>query len=108
MVFDYKKSEGWEIVYNTFSTTASFNPSYFMLYNKFRGLLRVYFYIAPGGNYPSSNITHFLNLRGANSIGSPTLDFASQNIIDVSIHSLSVGQLQPYKVSSTGSWYASD
>lgn len=75
IIFDYKHENGWELVYNTFSTTASYNPQYFMLYNKYRGLLRVYFYITLNSNYPSSNITHFLNLRGAYASGSPILNF---------------------------------
>ena len=108
IIFDYHAINGWELVYNTFSTSATYNPSYFMLYNKYRGLLRVYFYISPGGSYPSSNIAHFLNLRGTNSANSPILDFASQEIVDMQTHSLTVGQLQPYKVSTTGSWYAAE
>ncbi|QNK62429.1 hypothetical protein H7F33_18100 [Pedobacter sp. PAMC26386] len=108
MVFDYKSINGWELVYNTFSAATVYNPSYFMLYNKYRGLLRVYFYIAPGGNYPSSNITHFLNLRGASSAASPLLNFAAQDLVDYNVRSMTVGQIQPYKVSTTGAWYAAE
>lgn len=108
MIFDYHASEGWELVYNTFSATSTYNPQYFMLYNKYRGLLRTYFYVAIGGNYPSSNIAHFLNLRGANAATSPLLKFASDEVIDVGLASLSVAQIQSYKVSTTASWYAAE
>ena len=108
MIFDYKKSDGWELVYNTFNTTTTFNPSYFMLYNKYRGVLRTYFYVAPGGNAPSSNLVHLLAVRGASASASPVLNFASQDYIDYSVNSLNVSQLQPYQVSASGSWYAAE
>jgi hypothetical protein len=108
LIFDYQSANGWQLVYNTFTTTASLNPQYFMLYNKYRGLLRVYFYISPGGNYPSSNIVYNLNLRGALASSSPLLNFAAQDIIDFNSKSQMASQIQPYKVSTTGSWYAAE
>lgn len=108
ILFDYHRSDGWELVYNTFNTTTVYSSSYFMLYNRYRGLLRTYFYITPGGNYPSDNITHFLAARGANAASSPILNFAGQEVINVNANSLTAAQLQPYKVSSTGSWYAAE
>jgi hypothetical protein len=108
IIFDYASANGWSLVYNTFTTTANYNPKYFMLYNKYRGLLRIYFYIAPGGNYPSSNIAHLLNISGSRGPNSPILNFAGQEIIDFNTKSQNVGQIQPYKVSSTESWYAAE
>ena len=55
IIFDYQSANGWELVYNTFTPNTKYDLSYFMLYNKYRGVLRIYTYIAPGGNYPSSN-----------------------------------------------------
>jgi len=109
IIFDYHASDGWELVYNTFSATTTYDINYFMLYNKYRGVLRTYYYILPGGNYPSSNITHFLALTGQSASSSPLLKFASDDIVDFDTPSLNVSQLQPYQVSSsTGSWYAAE
>ncbi|OJW16424.1 hypothetical protein [Mucilaginibacter sp. 44-25] len=108
IISDYQKVNGWELVYNTFNTTSRLDPLYFMLYNKYRGLLRVYFYISPGSNYPSSNIVHLLKLTGASAPSSPLLNFAGQDMIDVNTKSQSVSQIQQYKVSTTGSWYAAE
>ncbi len=46
VVNDHKASDGWVLVYNTFDPNSPgplVNP-YFMLYNKYRGLLRIYLY----------------------------------------------------------------
>ena len=108
IIFDYHKANGWELVYNTFNTTSRLDPLYFMLYNKYRGVVRTYFYISPGSNYPSSNLVHFLNLRGTGASNSPILNFAAQEIVDIATKSQSASQIQPYKVSTTGSWYAAE
>ena len=42
---DIKASDGWELLYSTFDANASaplVNP-YFILYNKYRGLMRIFF-----------------------------------------------------------------
>ncbi|MCX2432477.1 hypothetical protein [Pedobacter sp. GR22-10] len=108
MIYDYAKSDGWELVYNTFTTSAVLNPSYFMLYNKYRGVLRSYFYFAPGQNYPSNNIVCGLSLNGQGAAASPALNFSGTDITDYNTNQAAVTQLQPYQVSSTGSWYAAE
>lgn len=108
IVFDYKKVDGWELVYNTFNTSVVYNPSYFMLYNKFRGLLRTYFYFTTASSYPSSNLTYLLTLRGANAQSSPMLNFSGNDIVTIGNNSVDVSQIQPYLVSNTGSWYATE
>ena len=108
IVYDYKKADGWELVYNTFNTQEVFNPSYFTLYNKYRGVLRTYFYFSTPSAYPSSNINYILRLRGARAGSSPMLNFASKDIVDVGVNSSEISQIQPYLVSVTGSWYASE
>lgn len=108
IVFDYKKSDGWELVYNTFNTSAVLNPAYFMLYNKYRGLLRTYFYFTTPSSYPSSNLAYLLNLRGSAAAGSPLLNFSGGDVVDVAINNFNVSQIQPYMVSGTGAWYASE
>lgn len=108
MIYDYAKSDGWELVYNTFNTSTVYSPSYFMLYNKYRGVLRTYFYFAPGQNYPSNNIVSELLINGAGAASSPALNFSGTDIVDYGTNQLAVTQLQPYQVSTTGSWYASE
>lgn len=108
IIFDYKSADGWELFTNTFSSEFNADPLYFVLYNKYRGLLRLYFYISPGGNYASDNILHRLSLRGGLASSTPLLNFASQNVVDIDSNNLYVSELQPFKVSTTGSWYASE
>lgn len=43
---DRKASDGWELVYNTFDSKSQgnlINP-YFVLYNKYRGIMRIFLY----------------------------------------------------------------
>ncbi|MDY0906170.1 hypothetical protein [Pedobacter sp. CFBP9032] len=108
MIYDYAKSDGWELVYNTFTTSAVLNPSYFMLYNKYRGVLRSYFYFAPGQNYPANNIVCGLSINGPGAAASPALNFSGSDITDYNTNQAAVTQLQPYQVSATGSWYAAE
>lgn len=108
ILYDYAKSDGWELVYNTFNDSIIYNPSYFMLYNKFRGVLRTYFYFAPGQSYPSNNLVSALLLKGSSAVNSPSLKFSATDIVDFNGVQTAATQLQPYQVSSTGSWYASE
>ena len=41
---DNKASDGWEMLYNKFSSKTYTPRPYFILYNKYRGLLRIYHY----------------------------------------------------------------
>lgn len=44
---DRKKSDGWTLLYNSFTTDATkyaSNP-YFVIYNKYRGIMRVFYYV---------------------------------------------------------------
>ena len=55
---DRKASDGWTLVYNTFTSNTSsqlVNP-YFVLYNKYRGLLSFYLYITTQFISPSSYV----------------------------------------------------
>src|SRR5690349_14294246 len=42
LMWDHKKSEGWEMIYNVFTTQSQPTVPYFILYNKYRGLMRMY------------------------------------------------------------------
>ncbi len=101
---DYNNSDGWVLVYNMFNTSFLPNPGYFMLYNRYRGLLRIYFYLYPSGSTPSSFITHGLTLGGTNP-ASPLLNFAGNDITDVSTNLQNASQVQPYQLVTSGGWY---
>jgi hypothetical protein len=107
VVYDYAKADGWKLVYNTFNTTSVTDIRYFMLYNKYRGILRSYFYLAPGSNFPSSYINHNLSLSGITN--SSILNYSGKDLIDLNDgNTRIVSQMQPFQISTTGSWYAAD
>lgn len=102
--FDYKASDGWELVYNTFNTTTLTTPKHFMLYNKFRGLFRIYLYLDPNAPSPSSYITHSLRLAPVTASTSSLLNFAGTDIVDVSTNRLVASEIQQFQILTTGSW----
>ncbi len=80
---DRYRKDGWTLVYNTFEATAPgplVNP-YFILYNKYRGLLRIYLYLT------TQFVTTSQSLQDGLSVVSPCqtslLRFLEQPIVDV-------------------------
>lgn len=104
---DIKSSDGWQLVYNTFSPTSLNQPLYFVLYNKYRGLLRGYFYLTPGSSIPSSNITHAL-VQDVSSNSAPLLSYSASEVANLSINTPVSSTVQQYKTSATGTWYAAE
>lgn len=102
--YDYRQFDGWELVYNTFNTTSLPSNPFFVLYNKYRGLLRYYIYITTSGFTTSSYLTTGLNLA-PNSVHSPMLNYATQDWIDVNLKPSSVTKIEPTQIAS-GTWYA--
>jgi hypothetical protein len=103
IAFDFKQSDGWELVYNTFNTTALTSPSYFALYNKYRGLLRFYLYLFPATPTASTYINHGINIAGS---ATPSiLNYTGQDIIDMNVKLRSATGIQKYQLQSTGGWY---
>ena len=103
---DIKKSDGWELVYNTFSPQQFIQPAYFVLYNRYRGLLRAYFYLTPSTPIPSSNVSHTL-IQDAGS-GAPTLTYSGLSAADLSTTTNNAELIQQYKTTATGTWYAEE
>ncbi|MFU1855466.1 hypothetical protein ACK8HY_00480 [Sphingobacterium sp. NGMCC 1.201703] len=103
---DRFKSNGWELVYNSFSTTETVNPKFFIIYNKFRGLLRAFFYLDPISPIPSTYVTHSLKLKDNASI--PVLNYGSDEIASLVKNAKEISQVQPYRTSATGCWYAAE
>jgi len=104
---DYKSIDGWELVYNTFRTALPAPDRwYFVLYNRYRGLLRMYYYIPSTANFiNSSNITHTLAIEGTYAASSPMMNFAGQDIIDVNTKSAFASTIEQWQV-APATWYA--
>lgn len=95
VVNDYKSADGWVLVYNTFDPNASgalVNP-YFMLYNKYRGLLRVYIYTTTQFVNSSTYLQDGISIISPNN--TPMLNFMGTDLIDVSTSKKIFAQIQP-------------
>jgi hypothetical protein len=115
IVSDYKSTDGWELVYNTFNPTvypfANTEPIgglYFALYNRYRGLLRFYLYIPPGLFGNSSDIEHGLSLYTANGSTSSMLNFEGSDIVNASPANNIRAFTKTYNtgIAVGGGWYA--
>lgn len=102
--YDFKKSDGWELVYNTFNPNTIVNPRFMALYNKYRGILRIYSYLPPDPTIPSDYLIHGLSLSGAAS--SSMLNFLPSEVVDPSINVPEISQIQNARLVTTGAWYA--
>lgn len=103
IAFDFKKSDGWCLVYNTFSPTEVISPNFFALYNKYRGILRFYLYMPPGNPNASSYLSDGLGLSG--SFNSSIINFNNE-LVDLDKPITSTTRVQNYQIQSTGAWYA--
>lgn len=107
--YDYKKSDGWELVYNDFSETMNFDSRIFMLYNKFRGLLRYYCYSSQPSNPGVDSYRSFINeitWYASAGITTPMMNFAGQHIVDMDADARNASLLEQWPISLHG-WYIS-
>lgn len=121
IVNDYHKSDGWELVFDTFSpdnfpnagnqgavATSTAQPAgglYFALYNRYRGILRYYLYIPPGLFGNSTQLEHGLQVYTQGNT-SKLLNFEGADIVDVNNNSAGFTKTSKDGVSTTGGWYA--
>jgi len=105
--YDFQPSAGWQMVYNVFDPTKATLPAnpFFVLYNRYRGLLRIYIYVTNSGFQNSDYLTSGLNL-GPNSISSSMLNFIGQDVIDVTAPQTQITKIEPTQI-ATNTWYAS-
>lgn len=92
---DHKASDGWEMMYNSFDPTSSgplVNP-YFVLYNKYRGLMDIYLYITTQFVATSSYLQD--NLSVISTKPSSLLMFLGQDIVDPTTPQQIYSQIQP-------------
>lgn len=84
IALDFKKIDGWTMLYNSFDPTseAEIRNPYFILYNKYNGIIRLYLYV----NTPFVSTSSYLQDGIAiNSTGyeSNLLNFCGRDIVDL-------------------------
>lgn len=103
---DRKASDGWEMIYNTFHPTIWNANPYFMLYNKYRGLLRIYLYVNSVNNIIESS---YLQSGLTTAVNTSLLNFSETEIVDVTKNKVRVDRVEPkpYTGSPTSNfrWY---
>jgi hypothetical protein len=106
--YDFKKSDGWELVNNSFSDSTLFAPRTFILYNKYRGLLRYYSYNPLPVNANVSDARWLVNQVRLDLPGnaSPLFNYAGQFIVDVNANSKYASLVEPWPIQQSG-WYIS-
>lgn len=79
---DIKASDGWELLYSKFdaNATAPIENPYFILYNKYRGIMRVYFYLTSQGIVTSSYLENELSI--ISNKRSTLLNFLGKEFVD--------------------------
>lgn len=92
---DRKKSEGWCLLYNSFSANPNvFLPNpFFILYNKYRGIMRVFYYVTDSFIQSSSNVLDNLSIMSLHS--TKMFNFADAEIIDAKSRRSSLQHIQP-------------
>jgi len=105
---DHKQADGWEVVYNFFSTKAAPASNFFVTYNKYRGVLRFYYYVAQG--FDASKLVGYkalastLYLRGQQAAATPLLNFAGQSVIDITQNATLASSLDMQPLANA-TWY---
>jgi len=103
---DYRSANGWELVYNTFTTLQDPIHKYFVLYNKYSGLMRMYLYVS--GDQPfieSDQMSQTLSLQGGAGLNSSLLNFSDQYVVDVNQTS-DLASTTERSIIRPGAWYA--
>lgn len=111
VVHDYLKIDGWKLIYSTFRDYGEelIDP-YFVLYNVYRGTLRIYFFLTNPYIGPSTYLQDAIAINSLSGYSTTLLRYLNNEIIDagetISIYS----QIQP-KMPSGGAplaarrWY---
>ncbi len=102
--YDYKQSDGWVLLYNTFNADGPVqDPLLFMLYNRYRGVIRIYDYVKPNaGLIKSDNLVHTFKLTG---VQSNLLAYSGKEIVDINEKPSMISQVESFEVSPEH-WYA--
>lgn len=107
---DRKKAEGWTLIYNSFTenTTGPLINPYFILYNKYRGLLRVFLYTTTSFVLPSTYLQDGISIISNQK--TTMLNFLGEEIIDATKKKMSYQQMQPAPIDgsmplASNKWY---
>lgn len=96
IVNDRKAFDGWVLLYNTFTSTSPgplVNP-YFILYNKYRGLMRIFIYVTTPFIAPSSYLQDGISV--VSSQETSVLNFVGKEAVDPeSPNQKTYNQIQP-------------
>ena len=99
---DRKASDGWELMYNSFDPNAPgqlINP-YFVIYNKYRGLLRIFLYTTTQFYASSTNLQDGISI--ISSYNTSLLNFVGKETVNVRIApTKSYSQIHPKPVDET-------
>lgn len=96
VVNDYHKGDGWRMVYSTFRDYGEeLVDPYFVLYNVYRGTLRIYFFLTNPYLGESTYLHDVLTLNSVGGATSSVLNYLGAEIVDMSTNSTMFGQIQP-------------
>lgn len=104
---DYKKTDGWELYYNSFNKIKKAQEPFFVLYNKYRGIMRLYYFLAPQSAVSTDHVTFQLSLKGTLN-NSSILNFEQSEVNNLSVSPTSISKVQNELVVQSGSWYAEE
>ncbi|WP_321332120.1 hypothetical protein [uncultured Bacteroides sp.] len=95
IISDRKASDGWELMYSLFDSTApgQLIDPYFILYNKYRGIMRIFFYITTELVIPSSYLQDGISIVSDQQTS--MFNFLGQDIIDATANKSQYYQMQP-------------
>lgn len=111
IINDRKASDGWILMYNSFDpfSPGTLTNPYFVIYNKFRGLMRIFLYITTQFYSPSSYLQDGISI--ISTYNTQLLNFVGKEIIDTEIAPIkSYSQLHPKPVDgsyplASNKWY---
>lgn len=105
---DHKTVDGWELVFSTFTTSFLPDNYYLVLYNKYRGVIRLYYYIAQGVD--ATKLVDYklfvstYSISGSQAATSPILNFAGRSIVDVTQNIKAASSLDSQPLANA-TWY---
>jgi len=109
ILYDHKKADGWELVYSTFvSSGANLIDPYFVLYNVYRGTLRVYMYVNSLHYTPSTYLENSIMVNGTES--TTILDLLGGDMIEPESYTKAFNSVMPKPLSGgapamNNQWY---
>ncbi|WON95238.1 MULTISPECIES: hypothetical protein [unclassified Sphingobacterium] len=104
---DYKPEDGWVMYFNTINESKEVDAPYFVLYNRYRGIMRIYYYFMPKSGVETSQVTFQLDLKGTEN-NSNILSFDNQETIDFGTRPTTISKVQHEKIYQSGAWYAEE